>query len=166
MYHPIPKAPLSGSCGSPGTLCTKLRHLRAISENQAAASPKEGQLKEARYLVPGGWEKGQVVEAGVVVLGTRTGRTPRPACGTALAAEAMPTGPPAPGQEAFSLAARGSSARGRLPCAGLRSWAEGGPEHVSLNSALVLPLIFSSENPTRLGHPPLGGGAVFVLLLI
>lgn len=45
------------------------------------------------------------------------------------------------------------------PHAGLRSWAQGSPEHVSLDSALVLPLFFSSDNPSRLGHPPLGGGA-------
>lgn len=45
------------------------------------------------------------------------------------------------------------------PHAGLQSWAEGSPEHVSLDSALVLPLFFSSDNPSRLGHPPPGGGA-------
>lgn len=55
---------------------------------------------------------------------------------------------------------------GVSPCVGLQSWAEVSPEHVSLNSALVLRSFFSSENPTRLGHPPPGGRAVFVLLLI
>lgn len=43
------------------------------------------------------------------------GRTPRPACVTALAAETTPTGPPAPGQEAFRLAAAALQRVGASP---------------------------------------------------
>lgn len=71
-----------------------------------------------RGTAEGGWEEGQVVEGGVVVLGTHAGRTPRPACVTALAAETTPTGPPAPGRGAFRLVARCSSARGGLSLCG------------------------------------------------
>lgn len=31
LCHPVPKVPLSGSCGSPGTVDTKLRHRKRDS---------------------------------------------------------------------------------------------------------------------------------------
>lgn len=101
----------------------------------------------------------------MVVLGTLGEDTPPSLC-HCVGCRDDAHRPSCPWAGGFQAGGRCSSARGRLPSAGLRSWAEGGPEHVRLNSALVLPLIFSSENPTRLGHPPPGGGAVFVLLLI
>lgn len=91
LRHPCPV--LAGHLA----LCTKLRHLRAISENRAAASPKEGRLKEAgKRAKRGTLEWWFWAPAG--------GHTPPSPCHY-LASQDDAHRPSSPWREAFTLAA-------------------------------------------------------------